>query len=71
LSHAYLNLLVEDMAFALDHITITGKKLARGHAVVEAQGKGEPVVLPFARNWRTRQDSNLWPLPSEGSALSS
>ena len=22
-------------------------------------------------NWRTRQDSNLWPLPSEGSALSS
>ena len=21
--------------------------------------------------WRTRQDSNLWPLPSEGSALSS
>ena len=23
------------------------------------------------RSWRTRQDSNLWPLPSEGSALSS
>ena len=23
------------------------------------------------RVWRTRQDSNLWPLPSEGSALSS
>lgn len=22
-------------------------------------------------SWRTRQDSNLWPLPSEGSALSS
>ena len=22
-------------------------------------------------NWRTREDSNLWPLPSEGSALSS
>jgi len=21
--------------------------------------------------WRTREDSNLWPLPSEGSALSS
>jgi hypothetical protein len=21
--------------------------------------------------WRARQDSNLWPLPSEGSALSS
>ena len=23
------------------------------------------------KSWRTRQDSNLWPLPSEGSALSS
>ena len=23
------------------------------------------------REWRTRQDSNLWPLPSEGNALSS
>ena len=23
------------------------------------------------RRWRTREDSNLWPLPSEGSALSS
>ena len=23
------------------------------------------------KRWRTRQDSNLWPLPSEGSALSS
>ena len=28
--------------------------------------------LPSAsRRWRTRQDSNLWPLPSEGNALSS
>jgi len=25
----------------------------------------------LVRNWCTRQDSNLWPLPSEGSALSS
>ena len=23
------------------------------------------------KKWRTREDSNLWPLPSEGSALSS
>ena len=23
------------------------------------------------KSWRTREDSNLWPLPSEGSALSS
>ena len=25
----------------------------------------------FQGKWRTREDSNLWPLPSEGSALSS
>jgi len=25
----------------------------------------------YLRKWRTRQDSNLWPLPSEGNALSS
>ena len=23
------------------------------------------------KEWRTQEDSNLWPLPSEGSALSS
>jgi hypothetical protein len=31
-----------------------------------------PNSLNFLENeWRTREDSNLWPLPSEGSALSS
>jgi hypothetical protein len=30
-----------------------------------------PAVLSFVREWRTRRDSNPWPLPSEGSALSS
>ena len=25
----------------------------------------------MAEEWRTQEDSNLWPLPSEGSALSS
>ena len=28
-------------------------------------------VLTSIREWRTQEDSNLWPLPSEGSALSS
>ena len=28
-------------------------------------------LCEHAEKWRTRQDSNLWPLPSEGSALSS
>ena len=30
------------------------------------------IIAAFRRSrWCTRQDSNLWPLPSEGSALSS
>ena len=39
----------------------------RGHSA------GGSAVMPkaFEAKWRTRQDSNLWPLPSEGSALSS
>ncbi len=33
---------------------------------------GETVELTTSRGkWRTRHDSNVWPLPSEGSALSS
>ena len=28
-------------------------------------------VLNLMARWRTRRDSNPWPLPSEGSALSS
>ena len=29
------------------------------------------VVPNIEREWRTQEDSNLWPLPSEGNALSS
>ena len=29
------------------------------------------ATLSLCNNWRTQEDSNLWPLPSEGSALSS
>jgi site-specific DNA recombinase len=39
-----------------------------GASSAESTGIGVPSFVP---KWRTRQDSNLWPLPSEGSALSS
>src|SRR3546814_1255573 len=42
-----------------------------GKSASAAQKPRWPAVLYFAREWRTREDSNLWPLPSEGSALSS
>jgi hypothetical protein len=32
---------------------------------------GDGKSLKLSRKWRTHQDSNLGPLPSEGSALSS
>ncbi len=32
---------------------------------------GSIAAAPSGDNWRTRRDSNPWPLPSEGSALSS
>jgi hypothetical protein len=35
------------------------------------QGKITFSKLLKKENWRTQEDSNLWPLPSEGSALSS
>jgi site-specific DNA recombinase len=35
---------------------------------VKTAGFGVPSFVP---KWRTRHDSNVWPLPSEGSALSS
>ena len=34
-------------------------------------GGATPAGVPsFVRKWRARQDSNLWPLPSEGSSAS-
>jgi site-specific DNA recombinase len=50
---------------------ITGSKNVLARAVSDAQDIPAPAVLSFVREWRTREDSNLWPLPSEGSALSS
>ena len=38
---------------------------------IRASGQPGAAVCKAERKWRTRQDSNLWPLPSEGSALSS
>ena len=42
--------------------------LDAGGGVTEA---GDPEAPNPMKGWRTQEDSNLWPLPSEGSALSS
>jgi hypothetical protein len=52
------------------HIRVVGRKDCLEQAVI-AGGQGPPLVRSFVRNWRTRQESNLRPLPSEGNTLSS
>ena len=62
---------------ALMHLFDQVLRIARS----DAEGRFAPGCLSTAiavgksrctmRRWRTQEDSNLWPLPSEGSALSS
>ena len=54
-------------------VRILGKRTELLRTLTAASGVEAAVlgVRGFEPKWRTRQDSNLWPLPSEGSALSS
>ena len=66
----WLRLFVNEGIISPDEIRIIGPKDKPFSAVVS--GGGMPSAVPsFDREWRTRRDSNPWPLPSEGSALSS
>ena len=63
---------------AVDRIVINGDKAAiqggHGRLAVAVQGSakaGLDQVPGFMGEWRARRDSNPWPLPPEGSALSS
>ena len=51
-------------------IRITGRNTALERAVIASETPGA-MVSKAERRWCTRLDSNQWPLPSEGSALSS
>jgi site-specific DNA recombinase len=53
-----------------DKVRIVGDKATLAAAIAGQQTQSENV-RGFVRKWRTRRDSNPWPLPSEGSALSS
>jgi site-specific DNA recombinase len=54
-------------------IRIVGTKTDPLRTLVAATGVESAAagVRSFIPKWRTRRDSNPWPLPSEGSALSS
>ena len=65
-------------SIAVDKIVINGDKAAiqggYGRLTVAVQGSekaGLNEVPDFMGEWRARRDSNPWPLPPEGSALSS
>ena len=64
----YIRLLVDRVEVGHREIRISGSKAALSRAAIGTP----PHLVPKAeRKWCTRRDSNPWPLPSEGSALSS
>ncbi len=66
---AYVELLVDRVEVGKNEIRVSGSKEMLAH--LAATSPFLPVVPKAEREWRTQEDSNLWPLPSEGSALSS
>jgi site-specific DNA recombinase len=67
---AYLGAIFDKIEVDDDRIRIVGRKDVLEQALMVDFALKAPV-RSFVRKWRTRQDSNLRPLPSEGSALSS
>ncbi len=55
------------------YVRITASRASLLQTLSAASGRetAVPGVTSFIPKWRTRHDSNVWPLPSEGSALSS
>ena len=68
LRQQYVDMLVSRVEVGNSVVRITGSRTALSRA---ARGTRPQAVPKTEREWRTREDSNLWPLPSEGSALSS
>ena len=68
---AYARLLMDEVRVTDEEIRISGSKSVLARCAADGVGEPAPRVLSFVREWRARQDSNLWPLPSEGDALSS
>jgi site-specific DNA recombinase len=67
----YVRAIVDRIEVGDAQIRIRGATKALEHAVGRFDATPGMPVPNIEREWRTRQDSNLWPLPSEGSALSS
>ena len=66
----YVQAFVSEVVMTRERLTVRGPVASLVQAVSTPNAIDAPVRTSMV-NWRTRQDSNLWPLPSEGSALSS
>jgi site-specific DNA recombinase len=65
---AYLRSIVDAIEVDDKVIRIHGSKASLEQAVIAGEQIGKSV-RSFVRKWRTRRDSNPWPLPSEGKKL--
>jgi len=70
LKQAYVRFVMREVSVRDKEIRISGSKAVLARAASAGLDMTAPGVLSFVRQWRTRQDSNLWPAPSEGRALS-
>lgn len=66
----YVRAFVGEVEMSRNEIIIRGPNRALELAAA-GHMPADDKVRTFMSNWRTRRDSNPWPLPSEGSALSS
>ena len=64
----WLRLFVNEVIISPDEIRIIGPKERLFSGVVSGGSGRHGPVPSFDREWRTRRDSNPWPLPSEGRA---
>jgi DNA invertase Pin-like site-specific DNA recombinase len=68
---AYARLLMNEVRVTDDEIRISGSKSVLAKCAADGVAETAPKVLSFVREWRARQDSNLWPLPSERARVGS
>lgn len=68
LRKAYVRLLADEIVVTSESVLIRGSRQALEHAIFGGTDASDGV-LTFIQDWRTRQDSNLWPLPSEQFSL--
>ncbi|VFU10937.1 Resolvase domain protein [Methylocella tundrae] len=67
---AYIRSVIDQVEVDDAEIRIHGRRSVLERLVMG--GGADPAGVPsFVRKWRTRHDSNVWPPPSEGGALSS